>query len=688
MSFRTRLDYSSNRQIYQRERTSTVLSATTVFGMPFSALTSGPDPENSGTTSSIINIVSTFSGNTGETQFVFGASNMDIAVSSLDIITPINSGFTQDTGYVFVPNTTTIIDGNTVALSYSGVAFDFLVTGMTETAPGIYTGSGISSEVYYLSANTLDFTGRTIWTDNVGITKTKQLMVTEGAVAGYVLTALNTDGDIGYVPVSTITSGDTFVTGSTLTGGTTLVLTRNDGGNVVQDLSSINSGSTFTGNTSGSCINNLWVSNVYGCSPITIHDEIQYIGSYTNGDYTFAFGYTVSATSIGAHAIGRNTLASGQYSHSEGVQTVASGLGSHAEGNRAVASGTYSHAEGSMTEANGNNSHAEGSNVIANGTSSHAGGDGLDITTNRIVAHGNTSFVHYSQDISSGLIGAYGDNSVILGGKNHNIRIGSTNSVILGGDENIILDNITDTIILGGHNITGITSTMVYVPDLTIDGLTSTDPLATDSTGKIVAGASDARLKQNIKSLEGGLDKIKALRGVSFEWTPESNMGGGIRFGLIAQEVQEVIPEMVRPRSKGDGMLSLSYTEVVPWLIEAVKELSETGLRKDEYILETQTIASEDNNIELNYGGNRETAIGGGIKVLHALGDGKHARLIIDENGRWVTDGLVTGQLTLPEYTPESSADSVGSSGDVVWDDDYLYIKRNNGWGRCRLEDF
>jgi len=43
---------------------------------------------------------------------------------------------------------------------------------------------------------------------------------------------------------------------------------------------------------------------------------------------------------------------------------------------------------------------------------------------------------------------------------------------------------------------------------------------------------------------------------------------------LIAQEVQEVIPEMVRERAKGDGMLTLNYNDIVPYLIEAVKELT------------------------------------------------------------------------------------------------------------------
>ena len=44
--------------------------------------------------------------------------------------------------------------------------------------------------------------------------------------------------------------------------------------------------------------------------------------------------------------------------------------------------------------------------------------------------------------------------------------------------------------------------------------------------------------------------------------------------------------------------------------------------------------------------------------------------------------------LVRKQYTPTSSNDAFGSEGETVWDNDYIYIKRNNGWGRCKLEDF
>ena len=76
MTFRTKLDYSDNRQIKQRERTNTILSGATVFGVPFSALTTGPSTVDSGTTESFSLVVSTFSGNSATTIFNWYDSRM------------------------------------------------------------------------------------------------------------------------------------------------------------------------------------------------------------------------------------------------------------------------------------------------------------------------------------------------------------------------------------------------------------------------------------------------------------------------------------------------------------------------------------------------------------------------------------------------------------------------------------
>ncbi len=284
-------------------------------------------------------------------------------------------------------------------------------------------------------------------------------------------------------------------------------------------------------------------------------------------------------------------------------------------------------------------------------------------------------------------------NTAFVGGSDHTMYSGITDSVFIGGTGNTISTGVIRTVVIGGKDITGDTSDMVYVPDLVIDGLNSTDPLATDANGKIIAGASDARLKTNINNLESALDKVLNLRGVSYEWTEESNMGAGItKYGLIAQEVQKVIPDMVRLRAKADDTLTLSYTEIVPWLIEAVKELASDDsplIKREELILETQTISSEDNNIELNFNGNHGSALNGGIKVVKGVNETTDSEFKINSDGDWVTNNYIKPfGLKLPRFTPTSTNDKKGKLGEVTRDNDYIYIKSESGWKRTNLETF
>ena len=92
--------------------------------------------------------------------------------------------------------------------------------------------------------------------------------------------------------------------------------------------------------------------------------------------------------------------------------------------------------------------------------------------------------------------------------------------------------------------------------------------------GDIVAygSPSDKRLKENIKPIESALDKVSKLQGVTFDWK-ESDSILNIKedIGFIAQDVQKVIPELVRENE--DGMLSMRHQGIAPILLEAIKEL-------------------------------------------------------------------------------------------------------------------
>ena len=83
---------------------------------------------------------------------------------------------------------------------------------------------------------------------------------------------------------------------------------------------------------------------------------------------------------------------------------------------------------------------------------------------------------------------------------------------------------------------------------------------------------SDERAKTHVKGIESALDRVTKLRGVSYSLKGEERQGGPARLGLIAQEVQKVVPEAVTSREEGAG---ISYSTFVPLLVEAVKELKD-----------------------------------------------------------------------------------------------------------------
>lgn len=99
------------------------------------------------------------------------------------------------------------------------------------------------------------------------------------------------------------------------------------------------------------------------------------------------------------------------------------------------------------------------------------------------------------------------------------------------------------------------------------------------ATGEVTAfQASDARLKEDIKPLINSLDIINNLNPVSFKWNEtakelNSNKSDDINYGLIAQELETVLPDLVHIYNQ--KYKSVDYIQLIPILINAVKELSE-----------------------------------------------------------------------------------------------------------------
>jgi hypothetical protein len=107
--------------------------------------------------------------------------------------------------------------------------------------------------------------------------------------------------------------------------------------------------------------------------------------------------------------------------------------------------------------------------------------------------------------------------------------------------------------------------------------------------GDIIAySSSDLRLKDNLIKIEKPLEKISSLNGYSFDWNDKQETYTGKDYGVIAQEVEEVLPEIVTTRD--NGYKAVKYEKIVPLLIEAVKELVEKNKKLEQKNEEFETL--------------------------------------------------------------------------------------------------
>ena len=585
--FITKIDYSNNRQIKQRTRTDTTLSGASTFGVPFSALTNGPDPDDSG----IINTITgpfygEFSGNTGTTVITFDNNILDAGTSGLVIITPENSASTQNTGDVFSASSTTIIDGNTVNLSYSGVNYDLIVTSMTETGVGIYTGETSTPSVDILSADTLDYTGRTIWVHVPGIMSADTTYTGKLNISDYTGTSISPLGlDANGFVVSASSVGtvinptDNYIPyrSDSLTFLDSPIET--DGNNIAVNRSA--AGSSFPGTTT---------LTVYtdGTEKVAIYGDSSFSTSSTN---KLGGRFTASAASTNFFAIGVHGNSGLKWPFPEDQLSGSK----HPIG-----------VWGTATEVD------TGTTIDAIGVLSYVGhqGDG-------------GKYLYYGSFNNGGTGGSWTNGS---------------------GDSIGFYFDYTDA---GSGN--------KYVGKVNNAGEGNGKVLASDGDGNITL--SRAITADTIVLTSGGVI---------------DTCGGTLKADSLVG---------CSPLNIYDAMIVDEGNVTVLGDMTMLGNLIISGGSNIE--MRTETIVAEDNNIDLNYGGNHTTALGGGITVLSGQPSGNSA-IEIDSDGYWgFTPGLITKELT-----PSGTTDTQGKIGETTWDDDYIYVKTNGGWKRSNLTSF
>jgi len=279
-----------------------------------------------------------------------------------------------------------------------------------------------------------------------GVTSNVTFQVLEGVISGYTASA------------------DTYVTGGVYNSGTSTI---DFTGNTDFPPFSVNVSAltgTFTGNTSGDCITDLWVDNVYGCSPITMHntmvfenadESLQYTGGTKLHFIRFDTNFDTLLTPIG------NSVVVGAIPDNN--------LGLDSSGSYIVLS------EDRIIKL-----------VIDSGT-----------TASDVLVIGDTTLSDVTQEIGTYDGSSFKNVGTLLNVSDSIIGTGTSLTTIISSEDSMINDNVTNSVILGGSGITATSSNTIYLPNIRLSG-------ASGLPGLIYSQPSGGIISGNISTSYGG----------------------------------------------------------------------------------------------------------------------------------------------------------------------------------------
>lgn len=160
-----------------------------------------------------------------------------------------------------------------------------------------------------------------------------------------------------------------------------------------------------------------------------------------------------------------------------------------------------------------------------------------------------------------------------IGSATHRLKIGVATAGGGSGDVRMTAMGGTNRLILGGNgvDVLAVTNTNVYPwADNTIPLGLSTNRWSVVYSANGVVTTSDSRLKNNIEELGYGLESIMKLEPVSYTWKDGSDKNR--KLGLLAQDVDKVISEVVDKGNDPAQTLGINYSELVPVLIKGMQE--------------------------------------------------------------------------------------------------------------------
>jgi hypothetical protein len=266
--------------------------------------------------------------------------------------------------------------------------------------------------------------------------------------------------------------------------------------------------------------------------------------SYAQGASSIAIGYKAHAAGDGSVALGQENISWGSTNFTSGYQNIAGDVTApRGTGGSAVAMGKYNQATADASMAFNRQTTATNQAATSMGFGTTADNLGmLAIGVNNTVGQGNTAANSYY-------------NVKVNGGPGPGDAVGVA-FVIGNGDVDVTVDTNTGEITSSQKGSNPSNAFMVkYNGDATLAG---------DLTVN-----SDARLKSNIISLGSTLAKLMKIDGKSYTMKSNEKVN---KIGLLAQDIEEVFPELVKEGEDKDGTLSVNYQGLIPVLINAIKE--------------------------------------------------------------------------------------------------------------------
>ena len=332
-------------------------------------------------------------------------------------------------------------------------------------------------------------------------------------------------------------------------------------------------------------------------------------GSGASAPFSTAIGFNCNSSKQWSVALGYQANASGYACAAIGSSTTASGDGSFASGNSTTASGANSTAMGTLTTASANSSTAVGLGVVAKAKGSISLGIYNDDTdtpdplttdlTDRIFQLGNGVPLTHANAITVLRNGNTGlgvltpanrldilsqnnydvtntEGDVRIGNSDYRIKFGIATLGGGAGDARIMQYGQN-----GGYNVLSLgsqgNSILFLNGNLNRAGIGTNSPSEKlEVIGNVRASAflttSDARLKTNITPIKSSLANLLLLNAYTFNWK-DQQVDSSRQVGLIAQEVEEVYPDLVHRNETGE--LSVNYSGMIPLLLNAIKEQQE-----------------------------------------------------------------------------------------------------------------